>query len=59
MISKKYLGKKWTFSFQICFRIQFRTLGSGQTENMPITPIGVQTRAKPGAAFQTPLSLTH
>ena len=29
------------FSFQICFRNQFQTLGSGQTEIMPITPIGV------------------
>ena len=26
----------WTFSFQICFKNQFSTLGSGQTENTRI-----------------------
>ena len=26
----------WTFSFEICFRNQFWTLGSGQTENTQI-----------------------
>ena len=31
----------WTFLFQICFQNPFRTSGSGQTENTPVTPIGV------------------
>ena len=29
----------WTFSFQICFKNQFSTSGSGQTENMQIRVI--------------------
>ena len=31
----------WTFSFQICFRNKFLTLGSGQTENYANTRICV------------------
>ena len=38
---KKFRIEIWTFSFEICFRNQFRTSGSGQTEITPITPIGV------------------
>ena len=33
---KKFRIEIWTFSFQICFRNQFWTLVSGQTENMQI-----------------------
>ena len=32
----KFKIEIWTFSFQICFRNQFWTLGSGQTENTQI-----------------------
>ena len=38
---KKFRKERGTFLFQICFRNQFCTSGSGQTKNMPITPIGV------------------
>ena len=34
--SKKNLIEIWTFSFQICFRNQFSTSGSGQTESTQI-----------------------
>ena len=33
---KKLRIEIWTFSFQICFKNQFSTLGSGQTENIRI-----------------------
>ena len=33
---KKFRIEIWTFSFQICFRNQFSTSGSGQTENTQI-----------------------
>ena len=33
---KKFRIEIWTFSFQICFRNQFLTLESGQTENTQI-----------------------
>ena len=33
---KKFRIKIWTFSFQICFKNQFSTSGSGQTENTRI-----------------------
>ena len=37
----KFRREIWIFSFQICFQNKFWNLGSGQTENMPSTPIGV------------------
>ena len=40
-LHKKFRIEIRTFLFQICFRNQFQTLGSGQTENTQITPIGV------------------
>ena len=40
-IHKKIRIELWTFSFQICFRNQFRTSGSGKTEIVLIMPIGV------------------
>ena len=33
---KKFRIEMWTFSFQNCFKNQFSTLGSGQTENSRI-----------------------
>ena len=33
---KKFRIEIWTFSFQICFKNQFSTSGSGQTENTRI-----------------------
>ena len=35
-LKKKFRIEIWTFSFQICFKNQFSTLGSGQTENARI-----------------------
>ena len=35
-LKKKFRIEIWTFSFQICFRNQFWTSGSGQTENTRI-----------------------
>ena len=35
-LKKKIRIEIWTFSFQICFRNQFKTLGSGQTENTQV-----------------------
>ena len=32
----KFRIELWAFSFQVCFRNQFSTLGSGQTENTQI-----------------------
>ena len=34
--NKKFRIEIWTFSFQICFKNQFSTWGSGQTENTRI-----------------------
>ena len=34
--TQKFTIEIWTFSFHICFRNQFLTLGSGQTENTQI-----------------------
>ena len=36
LFKKKFRIEIWTFSFQICFRNQFSTSGSGQTENTQI-----------------------
>ena len=36
MLKKKFRIEIWTFSFQICFKNQFSTSGSGQTENTHI-----------------------
>ena len=35
-LQKKFRIKMWTFSFQTCFRNQFPTSGSGQTEDTQI-----------------------
>ena len=41
LFKKKFRIEIWTFSFQICFRNKFSTLGSGQTENYANTRICV------------------